>query len=408
MSQGVDEPSATPSRRAFVFGTLSALAAAPALAQVPIQRRSYAFAGGVRETSWRPFDFWRRVQIRLAGAFNGHPVEFLLDSGAESSVVDSMFAAEVGLTVDGPLNVEGLAGTTAGHGMSFRTAVIDLDGLVLTTNWIAMLDLSPFTGPAGRPVRVILGRDLFDQVMVDLDFDRERIAFRDPRRSPPPAEMRGLRVTRSDDLPNIPLAVEGSRPVLARFDLGANDALTLSPHFVPRHRGLRRRESATARFLGVEGWSDARFLTVGEVNLAGSAFSAVPASVPDGWAIGRRNGPQANLGIELIRQFRVTTDFTRGRLWLRRRGVTEPFYRDRSGYLAEPRGDHREVVVVVPGGPADQAGLKVGDRILAIDDRPAGSYSTSPDPAVTAPEGTPLRLTLEGGVERVIIQHDYY
>lgn len=394
------------SRRAFILGSLGALALGPALAR-PVLKRNYAFADGTGGTLSHPFEFWRRNQIFLTGAFNGHPIDMLLDSGAEHSIVDTSLAAAVGLSVDGELNVEGLSGAAAGHGMSFRNAVIDLDGLVLTTNWIAILDLSPFAG-LGRPVRMILGRDLFDQLMVGLDFDHEQITFHDPQRVPSPSDMRGLRINRSDSLPNIPLRVEGSRQILAGFDLGADDALSLATAFVSGHRGLRRRQTATAQFLGVEGWSSTRLLTVGDVTLAGETFEDVPADVPHSWIRRRANQPQANLGIELIRQFRVTTDFTRGRLWLRRRSVTEPFWRDQTGFMAVSRGDYREVVMVVPGGPAERAGLQLGDRIIAIDGRPAGPDSTSPEPVRTVPEGTPLRLTLEGGAERVIIQVTYY
>lgn len=146
MSEGIPKVSAAASRRQFTLGSLAALVAGPALVQIPAVRRSYAFSGRASSTLWRPFDFWRRNQIFLTGTFNGRRTEMLLDSGAESSVVDLSLAGEVGLTPDAPVDVGGLSDHVSGHGMSFRESAIDLDGLVLSTNRIAILDLSPFSG----------------------------------------------------------------------------------------------------------------------------------------------------------------------------------------------------------------------------------------------------------------------
>ena len=57
---------------------------------------------------------------------------------------------------------------------------------------------------------------------------------------------------------------------------------------------------------------------------------------------------------------------------------------------------------VIGGGPAATAGLKVGDKILAIDGRPVGQL---PLPAVreqfkSEPPGAKLRLTIQSGEQK--------
>jgi regulator of sigma E protease len=59
--------------------------------------------------------------------------------------------------------------------------------------------------------------------------------------------------------------------------------------------------------------------------------------------------------------------------------------------------------MLVPGGPADRAGLKEGDRIVRADGQPVGSWE-SLVAAVRARPGTPLRLTLERGEVSLTIE----
>lgn len=65
------------------------------------------------------------------------------------------------------------------------------------------------------------------------------------------------------------------------------------------------------------------------------------------------------------------------------------------------QGSGLAVVAVTPGGPAAAAGIRVGDRLLAVDDRPLGAR----DPGLAAtllegPEGSTVTLTLSRGGRR--------
>jgi S1-C subfamily serine protease len=75
-----------------------------------------------------------------------------------------------------------------------------------------------------------------------------------------------------------------------------------------------------------------------------------------------------------------------------------------AGFRAEKSQDHPDrfnVINVTPGSPAQQAGLKKGDAIMAANGKPAASMSfgTLRDLSMHLPDGTPLTLKLADGRE---------
>ena len=112
---------------------------------------------------------------------------------------------------------------------------------------------------------------------------------------------------------------------------------------------------------------------------------------------GRSSDPYVagNVGGGVLKRFNVTFDYGHQRL------IFEPnanYARrdtyDRAGMWINRGPEGFEVIDVVAGGPADVAGLKVGDRITAIGGTPAGGLSL---PAVrerfrTDPVGTKIKI----------------
>lgn len=79
-----------------------------------------------------------------------------------------------------------------------------------------------------------------------------------------------------------------------------------------------------------------------------------------------------NIGGAILKQFTVTFDYTRRRLYFEKNrdfGRRDTY--DRAGlWLSGAADGHSfEVFDVVASGPAAEAGLKVGDHVLAIDGR---------------------------------------
>jgi hypothetical protein len=78
------------------------------------------------------------------------------------------------------------------------------------------------------------------------------------------------------------------------------------------------------------------------------------------------------VGIEFLREFRTTFDFTNHRVRFERAGdepiCSPPLRSPGAGFLHEDGA--WTVGYVLDGGPAERAGLRVGDRVEAIDGRP--------------------------------------
>jgi C-terminal processing protease CtpA/Prc len=94
------------------------------------------------------------------------------------------------------------------------------------------------------------------------------------------------------------------------------------------------------------------------------------------------------IGSEVLRRFTVTFDYERREMILEKNAnYNSPDVFDRSGMYLNKGAAWFEVLEVVAGGPADEAGVKVGDRILSVDGMNASQW--------TLPK---LRLKLKGSV----------
>ena len=100
----------------------------------------------------------------------------------------------------------------------------------------------------------------------------------------------------------------------------------------------------------------------------------------------------------MLKQFNITFDYPRQQLFFEKNAdYGRPDVADRSGLWLERVGDVFEVLDVVAGSAAADAGIKAGDLIVAMDGKPASSWKLSDArERLKAAPGTHVRL----GVER--------
>ena len=144
------------------------------------------------------------------------------------------------------------------------------------------------------------------------------------------------------------------------------------------------------------------------MSLGGVSLANVPAdlgSMPKGPYAGR-----VNAGLLLFKPFRLTLDFGHDRMWLQRTNAPVDFPKDRAGMFVMLEDDHYNILHVSPGSPAAKAGLKTGDRLVAIGGEKVGPgfYASAHANWTKEEPGTEIAVTKSDGQTVTITLADYY
>ena len=168
-----------------------------------------------------PFEFregllWVKVQVPESERV----LNFLLDSGAEASVLDLRTAEEMGLRLGQGVGVRGVGVSTEAYWCNTRSA--KANEVQLSGRFLA-LDLGKLSGSCERRVDGLIGADFFRGRAVQIDFRDCKVRLLDPEEANlagvlVPLEVRhcGMRAKAS---------INGKKPCWFRIDTGCASAL---------------------------------------------------------------------------------------------------------------------------------------------------------------------------------------
>jgi hypothetical protein len=289
-------------------GAVRVLVALAALALTPV---AHARPAGW-STGWTAFEPRPDGRVVLPVSIDGHATTALLDSGTSQSVIDQAYAAQIGLEPHGAYPNNGVSGRqTSGHVDGAR---IEVGGLALNGLTLASLDLDEEAG-SSRPI--ILGEELFDRAVVDIDFARHRVAFRDPARFARPRGAIEVPLTRDGDLRLVPVSIEGRPPALFEFDLGAGGAIVLAPAYARETNLPGDRRTSRGSIIGVGGPETETRAVLRRVSFARIGFGDVDAHFPQTWPSATfSDRVKGVLGAVILSRFRLIVDYPHDRLWV--------------------------------------------------------------------------------------------
>ena len=230
------------------------------------------------------------------------PLNFLLDSGAASSVMDAAAARRLDMRRGERVTVQGVhSRTTAWRIDKFKARAA---GIALPESVLAV-DLNAISKTCHQRIDGLLGADFFENRIVQIDFVAGKIRLLD--RVKPNGNCAVLPMRARNGTFCVPVDIAGNRSQWMRVDTGCDSAL----EWVPGRQGGRPLSGTS---IGLTSAHAGSMLT--DVQLGDRTLQEVKTGIHE-----RRMFPGESglVGSALLSRFRVTFDALGGRLLLESR-----------------------------------------------------------------------------------------
>ncbi len=145
----------------LVLRIVWAAALSPVQAQGDVSLREFPF-------EFREGLIWVKVQVPQSPK----PLNFLLDSGADASVINLPTARRLGLRLGQPVKVRGVGASTTGYWPQRLEA--RAEAVPLPRDYLAV-DLNALSDACACPVDGLLGQDFFHGQVVEINFLAHKI-----------------------------------------------------------------------------------------------------------------------------------------------------------------------------------------------------------------------------------------
>jgi len=239
---------------------------------------------------------------------NGVPVEALLDSAAEMTLIDPSLARRLGLATGSTVAAQGSGAGPVAAGL-VPGVHLEAFGLALTDQTVAVTDLADVGARLlHRRLDMILGREVFDAARLQIDIAHHRLSVLDAAARPS-----GVRLALSTQrgIETFSVRVEDGPAVQAALDFGNGSRVLIGGALAARLNLLHDgRAVGHAAGGGLGGARERQTLTLRSIEVAGCRFAAVPAVID-----AQESATDLNIGVSILRHFRVTTDFAAHLVW---------------------------------------------------------------------------------------------
>lgn len=249
-----------------------------------------------------------RNRLYVPARIAGRPVEALLDSAAELTLVDKAFAARAGIGGGAKATAQGSGAAVVDSELVDGVSIAAF-GVRINRGQVAIVDLSDVAKRlTNGPLNVILGRDVFDQARLAIDISHRSIRVLDRATSP---RGREFPLTPEFGIETMPADAEG-QAARATVDLGNGTDVLVSPAFAVKLGALVDGRPLTRDTGGGIGGAATRTrFHLRTLRVANHVFRDVPATIDAG-----KNATDLNIGVSILRRFRLVLEFSEQKIWL--------------------------------------------------------------------------------------------
>jgi hypothetical protein len=313
---------------------------------------------------------------------NQLPLKFILDTGVRTSILTEKAYSDIlhleyskKYTIAGP-GGEKLVDAYVTNNVSFDMPGVQGRGhamLVLDKDYLELRNY------LGTDVHGILGYELFSRFIIEIDYEKKTLTLMLPERFKEKKKFQWLPIHIQDTKPYLTISLEmnDTTSVSAKLlvDSGASHGLFLEPGSSPKIQ-IPEKNVTSIIGRGIGGEISGQIGKIKAIHIGRYKISNVITSFPDPNAYTDtlktnpyifRNG---SIGGEILSRFTVIYNFPGERIYFKRNSYyKKDFYYSLSGLTIRAKGSRLknfEVTNVRPNSTSEQADVKVGDRILAV------------------------------------------
>jgi hypothetical protein len=333
--------------------------------------KDYRFVAGDRAENI-PFEFIGN-HIFIPVIVGGKERLYVLDTGAGMTVLNTSFAEELGLPLEGGMKGQGAGGTVEA---SFTTSPpFRMKGIEFQEQTVAVIEMSELMRRIGLDVDGILGFGFLSRFVTKVDFANELLSFYEPEGFEYSGNGHMLGIHLEESVFRVEATLDGSHCGTWLFDLGAG-----TTHLDGRY-ALRESYTTRTGLLGIGHGAcneyQLKHVRCDSLQFAGFTVYEPLVSFSYGGTETDFTSDQIGvLGNSLFRNFVIYCDYAGERLFVEKGDKFNLAWpRDNSGLqLAWSENREVKVIFVAPDTPAEKAGFLKGDLIRSINGIDVGLF----------------------------------
>jgi hypothetical protein len=297
------------------------------------------------------------------------PFLFIFDTGGHN-IITPPLAKEMGLKVEGSLPGSG-AGEGVMEGGLTNGVNLDVGDASVKNQLFIVFPFDSFSDIEGIPMPGMVGYETFRRFVTRIDYGAKTLTLIDAKHFDPKDAGTPVKFTFNEHVPEVMGTFEG---IPAKFDIdtGSRSELTITKPFAEKNniRTTHPKGVEATDGWGVGGPSHAYVARGADMTLGDVKVGPIVASLStDAKGAFSGNDYSGNVGAGILKRFVVTFDYGNQVMYLKPlpAPVADTGTYDRAGMWINVSGNGFKVVALTKGAPAEEAGLKTDDLIVAVD-----------------------------------------
>lgn len=316
------------------------------------------------------------IDVRLYGVV---PVQFIFDTGAEHVILFKReYTDMLSEPYDQRVPILGSDMSREVWALIMRNVMLEIKGLKPKPFDVLVLEENYFNldEMIGIPVCGLIGGGFFKQMVVNIDYKKQKIVIYDPREFETPKGVTTVPIGIKSNKPyvlgeatlqdqtkvELELLVDTGAGVPVLLHNNSHPSLHLPDEFIKGKLGM-----------GLGGYLEGHIGRIKNMRIGDLDFPSVLVSFQDvdtSWLEDRNKFRNGIIGNDFLSRFNTWFSYMDGKMHLKPyKSKPEPFSMDRSGLVIFAYGESFNQFVVkdvLEGSPAEKAGFQVNDVLLKV------------------------------------------